>query len=296
MRKVRYAVLFGAVLASGTYLFVYLYRWEWHRALVAGVVLVAAEVGLAAAAILDRLRAIERRLDAPAGNAAPADGALTLARIREVAPPPRADFEWLTRQAGGGQLSVFVPILLGAGVVLSGLAWVVERVARATARPTLERGLARRLLPLSMPEGVFRTAAAVVAPRRRSLALPAVAALVGVAVTAVGIDAMADATQDRPDVVRPGTASSVIVAISARPARSTLTAVDALWGACTTQLGRGHTVLSMTDLGGGNVNVVVGPAIGTYAERRLRGCIGDATTDKVQASVLGITELAGAPS
>ena len=40
------------LVSSGTYLLVYLYRWEWNRALVAGIFFVAAEVAIAAGAIL----------------------------------------------------------------------------------------------------------------------------------------------------------------------------------------------------------------------------------------------------
>jgi hypothetical protein len=51
------------------------------------------------------------------------------------------------------QTNVFVPVLLGAGVVLSALAWVVDRIARLTAVPTMERGLARKLSHLQPPPG-----------------------------------------------------------------------------------------------------------------------------------------------
>ncbi len=48
---------------------------------------------------------------------------------------------------------MFIPVLLGAGAVLSGLAWVVERVARATAGRNAETGLARDLGALDLPHG-----------------------------------------------------------------------------------------------------------------------------------------------
>ena len=54
---------------------------------------------------------------------------------------PARPFAWMEPQ----QMNVFVPVLLGAGVVLSALAWVVDKVARLTAVPTMERGLARKL-------------------------------------------------------------------------------------------------------------------------------------------------------
>ena len=145
MKAGRIAGLLGTavLLATGLYFFVYLWRWEWNRALIAGVLFVAAEVAMAGAMVLSRLRRMEDRMPPP-------DPAV-LARIRETAPPARDHFEWLSPKSG--RLGVFVPVLIGMGVVASGLAWLVERVARATAGPALERGLAARLTPLAWPAG-----------------------------------------------------------------------------------------------------------------------------------------------
>ncbi len=138
------AVLGGGVMFfTALYFFVYLWRWEWNRALIAGVLFVATEVAMAAALVLNRLRRVEDRMPTP-------DPAV-LARIRETAPPARDHFEWLSPRSG--RLGVFVPVLIGMGVVASGLAWLVERLARATAGPALERGLASRLAPLAWPAG-----------------------------------------------------------------------------------------------------------------------------------------------
>lgn len=145
MRAGRIAGALGGAMMFFTalYFFVYLWRWEWNRALIAGVLFVAAEVAMAGAMVLNRLRRMEDRLQAP-------DPAV-LARIRETAPPARDHFEWLSPKSG--RLGVFVPVLIGMGVVASGLAWLVERLARATAGPALERGLASRLAPLAWPAG-----------------------------------------------------------------------------------------------------------------------------------------------
>ena len=43
---------------------------------------------------------------------------------------------------------MFVPVLMGAGVILSGLAWLVEKLAKATATPAMERSLVRKLDPM----------------------------------------------------------------------------------------------------------------------------------------------------
>jgi hypothetical protein len=42
---------------------------------------------------------------------------------------------------------------------MSGIAWIVERLARATAGPVAERGLAARLDGLALPAQGFATAA-----------------------------------------------------------------------------------------------------------------------------------------
>ena len=145
MRPGRIAGTLGGAMMFFTalYFFVYLWRWEWNRALIAGVLFVAAEVAMASAAVLGRLRRMEDRMPPP-------DPAV-LARIRETAPPARDHFEWLSPKSG--RLGVFVPVLIGMGVVASGLAWLVERLARATAGPALERGLAGRLTSLAWPAG-----------------------------------------------------------------------------------------------------------------------------------------------
>ena len=144
MRAGRIArVIGGSVLVStAVYFFVYLWRWECNRALIAGLLFVATEVAMATATVLDRVRGLGDRLTSP-------DPAV-LARIHESAPPPRDHFEWLSPRSG--RMGVFVPVLIGMGVVASGLAWLVERLARSTAGPALERGLAARLGPLAWPK------------------------------------------------------------------------------------------------------------------------------------------------
>jgi hypothetical protein len=51
--------------------------------------------------------------------------------------------------------NVFVPILMGAGLILSGLAWLVERIARHTAGRWNDGALARQLATWSPAAGGF---------------------------------------------------------------------------------------------------------------------------------------------
>jgi hypothetical protein len=169
-RRIGLLVTLVTMGGAGWYVFVYLYRWEWNRALISGVIFLAAELGLIGMLVIGRLVRIERRLDE--GALSPAGGSsqprvvrrmetvgrvdpdpAVLARLRESAPPPREPFAWLTKRPQ--EVSVFVPVLLGAGAVLSGLAWVVERLARRLTGPAVERNLARRLHAIALPPGGF---------------------------------------------------------------------------------------------------------------------------------------------
>ena len=146
------------LIGSGVYLVLYLYRWEWNRALIAGVFVLISEVGLGIALVLQRLRRIEEKLERPGtARAVLSPPSISqesqddvLERIQETAPLARDHFSWLRGENQG--MGVFVPVLMGAGVIASALAWLVERIARATAEPVLERGLAARLVPLGWPE------------------------------------------------------------------------------------------------------------------------------------------------
>lgn len=137
----------ATLVASGVYVFVYLYRWEWNRAQISAAIFIAAEVGFVGFVLADRIRRVERRIDLVAAEASNR----RLEILRTTAPPQRASFAWLSKDAS--RMGVFIPVLLGAGAVLSAMAWCVERLARATAARTAERGLADRLGVLDLPPG-----------------------------------------------------------------------------------------------------------------------------------------------
>ena len=149
-RKLATLIAVTTMAATGGYVFVYLARWEWNRALVSAAIFLAAEIGLVALVLGNRLNRLEHVLAAPA---APTAADPRIARhLRDAAgPAPEAtpSFAWLQDTTRTG---VFVPVLLGAGVVLSAVAWVVERIARATVSPVAERALARRLGSLELPQ------------------------------------------------------------------------------------------------------------------------------------------------
>jgi hypothetical protein len=144
IRKVGWLLGVATLAFTGAYTIIYVYRWEWNRALFVGMLFVAVEVGVVAAVVLRRLARVEARREAR-----PEADPAVLADLRASA-PQRRHFAWLERSLR--DTNVFITVLLGAGVLLSGLTWLVDRVASRTAVPTLERGLARRLEPVAFPD------------------------------------------------------------------------------------------------------------------------------------------------
>jgi len=300
MRGFARAVTVLAAAACGVYTLVYLYRWEWHRAILAAVFLVVAEVGLATVAVLRRLSALDRRLSGleAGGRAAAGDRNEAVSRpdpppeilvhLRESAPEQRPPFAWLAPD----RLGVFLPILLGAGLLASAAAWVVESLARATAQPVLERRLAARLGVFALPAGGLLGAepAAPVLPNRRTPAWPARVALMTLAVFggALGVDELADATQTRPDRVRAGVHTVVELELHGELAQAAPARVAAtLWHTCKGTLQHGDVPEPVvTDLGGARVQLALPFDLGAHASRRLHGCLEDAAVDRVQAGVM----------
>lgn len=283
-KRLAYAVMTVVLAASGTYMFVYLYRWEWNRTLIAGLFFLAAEIGLIGAAILERLKKMESRMTATAAEP-PA-----LAAIQETAPEPKAGFKWLTSTDGMG---VFVPVLMGAGFVVSGIAWLVERFAHATARPAMERGLAWRLVPLSLPQGGFVGGGVpALAPHPSRTKARVKFTLVTVALAAVltlSIDALADLTKNRPDRALPGTSSTLVVEIKTRAAgASSVESASRLWSACAGTVPRYIDTPKIAALGSGRALIVTQPSLGEHTQRRLTGCLNDTTLDEVQARVRSV--------
>lgn len=287
-------LLAGVVLVvSGAYMIIYLYRWEWNRAIISGVFFVAAEVALATSMIMRRLQRLERQ-EPPARAPSP----LVLDRLRST-PVDRPDpFAWLRPR--GDELGVFIPVLLGAGAILSTLAYVVERIAEATAVPVVDRRLATRLASLSPPvQGLLgsRPAVAVRArpgsarPRRGPGALAAAALAVAALVVAgvFGLQVLQDATQSRPDPAdRPARTTIELSVAQRHTSFAPDAAVDALWVVCRAALGSLPVDAEVTSLGGDRVALVLEPGIGRLGTRRITGCLGDLRIDRVRASVRGV--------
>ena len=148
------------VLGAGVTMLRELAEWEWHRALVAGTFTLIAEVALATSLILDRLAKMPSASAATPSTAEREDRfAARLGGSREH----RDHFAWMRDPS---RVGVFVPLLMGAGVLMSGLAWLVERVSSRSSGRIADRRLARRIARV-LPE------AGPLVPRRAQLDHPA---------------------------------------------------------------------------------------------------------------------------
>ena len=140
MKAIAWLAGIATLLLGAVYMIVSLNRWEWNRALFFGLIVLIAEVGLATALILRRIgqTKTDRDID-PA----------VLAVLRETRPPRPNRFEWLEPN----RTNVFITFLVGGGVILSGIAWLVDRIAANTATPAGEEKLAEQLGQISYPRG-----------------------------------------------------------------------------------------------------------------------------------------------
>jgi len=267
------------LVASGVYVIVYLYRWEWNRAVMSGIFFLAAEVALIGTAIVTRLRALERQVGT--GNGSP------------PSPEDRErsrHFAWLEESSGG--FGVFIPILLGAGVILSLIAWVIERVARFVTAPLAGERAVSPLASLALPDGgliVGETmggpTGAIPVSRRPHPAVRVILTVVAIAGLLVGLLFLRAATQARPGGGQAGT-THVELHISTRESGATMEQlVDALWVACRLRLPSDADLVSSEVDAGGRATLVVTPALGETDQRQFAGCLGDTVLDRVDADV-----------
>ncbi|GAB2930860.1 hypothetical protein [Streptomyces mayteni] len=309
MRSARLAgYLFGgaAALGAAAYLVIYLYRWQWQRTIICGVLLLVVEVLLLGLAVLDRVGRLEQRLregDLRREEAHERLRAELLAELRGPeeasgrARPPR--FAWLLDGGvdDGRRTFVFVPVLMATGVALSGVAWLVERVAGATLRPAADRRLAGRLTPLAAPPGGPTAGTAPELPER-PLGGPCPARrrwprtvgwlLAGLA--CVGLfEGLAELTETDPPERGAAAATSVLFEIEANgvdDGRVTLAARQ-LWERCRDATAVPLERAGLTDLEGGLFAATAHPSLSEHDVHRLLGCLEDASVDRVQLRIVG---------
>jgi hypothetical protein len=271
------------LVAAGAYLLIYLYRWEWNRALMAGIFFLGAEVALIGTAIVSRIRALEHRLGAPA--AAPSgDGA-----------SERSPFAWLEESMGG--FNVFIPILLGAGVILSLVAWAVERVARFVTAPLAGERSGSPLAVIALPQTGLLPAPGS-APHLTDHAEPSsprasgvhrvvrtAATLAAITVMVAGVAFLHEVAESRPQATTGGTTALDLVVSTRETGATTAQIADALWVSCRLRLPANAELIELEITGAHTASLHFTPALGRTAEQKFVGCLEDAVIDRVSADV-----------
>lgn len=118
-----------------------------------------------------------------------------------------------------------------------------------------------------------------------------VARLVLAGVAVVAVFGLREATQNRPDPVREGTATELTLQVRTRDGYPAVLGAQGLWGMCQQTVSDNRLRQPLAELGGGRFSLVVEPALGSNATRRLRGCLEDATVPRVWASLTARSDL-----
>jgi len=188
---------------------------------------------------------------------------------------------------------VFVPVLMGVGVFLSALAFLVDRAA-ALATPYV-RSSPGRLGRLELPREPLVAPVDLLelepAPRQENHGHPLRGTLTIGALTILAVaslDVLADATQTRPDAVAAGQMTVIDLDVHHKRERPPVQTAEALWGGATMVVPRSTQLVSLTQISEDRVRLVVTPALGTHARRRLRGALEDAVIDNVGARVVSM--------
>lgn len=315
-RITRAARLVGAVLSlgvfvwSGSYFVVYLGRWEWNRAIVSGLVALALLTVLCTSVVLRRLAALDQRLDqrlvaasrggrgvAPTGS----DPARALIGDANLAAAQHR-FEWL--RPDGRTTGVFIPVLLGTGMILSLLAYAVERLAGWFAGDTLDRRTAS-IIPLDLP----LSGRGPVASRRGDEpgrdsgepdrpATPRRSRAIGIVLTlllvAGGVEAVRRLTQSTGDHLHEPGSTTVVVEVDTKRGRTPEAAVESMWALCRPRID--EPGLRQVTSEGSMVTIEIDRALTLTAERRLRGCFEDVVLDYAVLDVVDVVALRAPPA
>ncbi len=296
-------LLSGVVLvAAGAYMFIYLVRWEWNRALVAGVFFLAAEVFLISDVLLGRISALGRRVD----RAREEEQAQLLAdRLRANRPERTGPFAWLHHDPD--RVTVLLPVLIGAGVLLSALSYVVEQISRVSALPVAEDDLARGLATIALPAEGLTPIGRLPAPAPRPTA-PDRSDFLWTVVTFAGVVALISALvttgimllKSVPEPSDPSRVMHIDLVVERRNLSQTERDIAlGLWAMCSTRVPPEVALASLDPVDPADparLRMTLSPSPASSDRRELLGCLQDALIERTWISVLGFDELTAGAS
>jgi hypothetical protein len=289
-------ILLGTILVAGWHTVYYLYNWQWVRAQIAGIAFVATLVIGATWFLLARVDRLQRDIDRSLAEleAAVAGQHSTTGAAPNLILRAQPDFAWLDpafgpphRQsllipatavaltAGSPRTSVFIPILLGAGVVLSIVAGLVERTA-ATVHSPSETG--------AEPGRTPDRAATGPAGRPRWFDLIARGALVLVLVVG-GTLSIYQTAHYRPESLGAGTTELTVQVSAKGQPHPPGEAVEIMARYCARTAIADVSVERVEPVTANTALLVVSPLLDDEAQRRYGGCLQDASLNRHQLTV-----------
>lgn len=110
--------------------------------------------------------------------------------------------------------------------------------------------------------------------------------LVAASLLAAAVYGLAEATQNRPDPSYAGQVSELTLRVRTKDGYDRHQAAQGLWAQCRHTVRSRNLAAPIVPVAAGRFQLVVTPAIGTHAIRRLVGCLEDATTPGVSGEVV----------
>lgn len=279
---------------SGMYLIVYLLRWEWNRATIAGIFLLAAEVFLATDLILTRIGRVSDRIDRSEQDE---EVKALAALLRSNRPKSAGPFAWLA--ADRDRTYVLVPFLLGAGIILSAVAFLVERISRVTAAPVAEHELARGLASMALPHtGLSPTGQPpgnnIDAPRRVDTTEKRntwIIVLLVVTMTAA-IVTLVFVLATRPGPTEADRALEIEMVVARRNlGQPDEVVASSLWGLCRVRVTEDVQLVSLEQVDPDDparMVMTLNPAPAEFDTREFLGCLQDTALERAVADVVDV--------
>jgi hypothetical protein len=109
----------------------------------------------------------------------------------------------------------------------------------------------------------------------------------------LAVEWLADATQTRPDEHqrRSDARTEIVIDLDAQHYRQDLaTGALALWASCAATVSGTLTAPGIANLGNGRFRLAIRPALGEHSRRRLLGCLGDMTIDRLRGHIVSVTD------
>jgi hypothetical protein len=303
-RAVLWISLLAVVAVAGVHFIYYLANWEWSRAGIAGLALTSSLVVGASLLVLGRLRRLEGRLEEVllALQAAPAgaeDPGVTETETATPAIEPRPDFPWLaapnaTHAVGAVLLaalaweppdqSVFIPVFLAAGIVISALAAGVERIAALR-----HRGAPGASAHASSPHASSPPAREVLGRRPMTTLLALMVA--GAAVAGLGVGGLYLLSHYWSQPIGPGITTMTVVVDNRGPTTTDIEVVETVGRYCTLNSGIDARFRGVQTGPGETSMLRLSPLLDEDAQNRYIGCVEDAVLEWHRLTVTA-TELA----